>query len=392
MLHDTADGAFVRLSDAVIAMRRREARHPLTPTVAVDRIKRDLTNQHPAITAHDTLTTELATLDTTPALDISNYHSELILGTYQTIVEQVDERCRVSAAAVAALTYWGNETTDGWWLPAVEQWSRSIDRGGFNDPLDTPLLAGVRLFYAAGIAATAAKRYDLLAELFALPTTATATHRRRVPACMTLGWNSVHARLEPTFVDAARERFATLLSEALAVSETRFDVLWQEFETLRAAGQILTHLTDDHIASLRSAEVQWEHLSDQPASDEKAAAHKELNREWAAIARLAGDTSDCYPHIEVVDESNAEGDRWVSPVAQRLNDNPDRLVPLQSLGIDVPENRKSQALTIALAGALKYFGLCANQVVNTQIVRPGTATVLPRRIWIDRSRPDAMHL
>lgn len=385
VLHDTADGAFVRLSDAVIAMRRREARHPLTPMVAVDRIKRDLTNQSPAITAHDTLTTELANLDGESVVPNDDYHSKT--ETHETIVERLDERCRVPAAAVAALAYWGSETTDGWWMPAIEQWSRSIDRSGLTKLLDAPLVVGVRLFYAAGIAAAAAKRYDLLADLLALPTISTATHRRRLPACITLDWNAVH-QLKPNLVDPLRERFASLLSEALAVSPARLDILWQEFETLRVAGQILTKLTDGHLGTLRAAEVNWEGFRDQPASDDRREAYEGLHRQRATIARLA---KVSRPHIFVSEHMNAEEDQWIAPVAQRLSDDPARLAPLQSLATEVTDDRRDPTLPVALAGAQTYFHLSANRIADSY-VGVGVATVMPQELWLDESKPGAVRI
>jgi len=73
ILQHTADDAFGHLADQVDSMRERRARHPLSLSVAVNRIKRELSGQRPAIGAHDMLAAELIRLRELPAFHLDNY-------------------------------------------------------------------------------------------------------------------------------------------------------------------------------------------------------------------------------------------------------------------------------------------------------------------------------
>lgn len=389
LLHDTADEAFARLADAVAALRKNNARHPLVQAVAIDRIKRDLTNQRPAITAHDTLTSELARLDVVPALSIDNYHDRATLDNYIALGEQVDEACKVPAAAIATLAYWGNGTTDQWWLPSVEQWSHSIDRSGFSTLLDSPLLIGVRLFYAAGISAVAAKRYDLLTDLLGLPATKSETLRLQNPACQLMDWTAVHDSCPDEFKRSSRASLAAVLGDSLALSAIRLDAVWQEFETLRTAGQILTKLGNSQVDRLFVAEQQWEPLRDGEASKERQDAYIELDKAHADIARLA---TSVNPHVHVSDRNlGREGSRWVNAAGQRLADNPDQFLVMRSLATGVRESSRVSAVSAAINGALTHFHLCAVRLADTYI-RVGSAAFLPQEQWLDESNPAAVRL
>ena len=89
--------------------------------------------------------------------------------TYQPLLEQIVEASRLSAACVAALAYWGNENTDRWWLPEIVRFARPFVRAsGSTALLNLPLVGATMMFYAAGSAAAAAERFDLLARLFVL--------------------------------------------------------------------------------------------------------------------------------------------------------------------------------------------------------------------------------
>jgi len=67
ILETTADEAFGRLADQTDGMHERRARHPLTLSTAVSRIKRELSGQRPAIGAHDMLAAEFTRLRLHPA-------------------------------------------------------------------------------------------------------------------------------------------------------------------------------------------------------------------------------------------------------------------------------------------------------------------------------------
>lgn len=373
ILHTTADTSFARLADAVTTMGRRDERDPLTASVVVDRIKRDLTGTHPAITAHDTLHAEFARLAARPVLTTSG-QSHRNTDDYASHIEQIAAACQVPAAAVAALAYWGSSSTDSWWLPVIEQWSRRDTTGGLIAYGNLPLTVAVRLYYAAGVAATAAGRYDVLATLFANPVSITDQNSQR--ACLALDWWSVHDAAADDAVAVSRIDLAKAVGTALGLSDARIETVWQEFETLRAAATILSSpaFTVAKIDALLAALETFDLYGDE-ASPERRAAWIHVDRTTGDIAALAQRGGS--PHVEIVDMSNT-GQRWTSPVADRTGSNTAAMQALVDLADGVPVDRRNDALTAARFGAPQVFRMDAGRV--------GFAITAPRW-WLDDKRP-----
>ncbi|MFJ6099358.1 SIR2 family protein [Williamsia muralis] len=355
LLEGTADDAFVRLADAVAAMRKRMARHPLTAAVVVERIKTDLNGDRPAITAHDTFTSEVGQLETSPALEVSDFQGP----DYLERLAQIDEACQVPAAATAILARWGDATTDEWWLPVIEQWSHSFRASGNTTLIDLPLVVATRLFYAAGIGATVARRYDMLTRLFAIEVHGNGGLTE--PACHCLAWDERHGDTQRVTTNPMREGLAAALGQALELSPARLDTVWQEFETLRTAAKILTtpELTE-RLAALREAESALENaraMANLGSAGGMKQAREDVDRSQGDIARLAAAER---PHI-FVEKTHTPGELnerpWLSPVARRLAKQPERFTKLGALA-PATENR-SDALAAALHGALTAFHLVA---------------------------------
>ncbi|WP_299577494.1 SIR2 family protein [uncultured Williamsia sp.] len=351
----TADELFGRLADAVTTLRRRHGtRHPLTAAVAVDRIKRDLTGEHPAITAHDTATAALARLDDLPVMSLA-VASKATTEQYPDHVADIAAACEVPAAAIAALAYWGNPVTDDWWLPTIEHWARTLNMSGLTAYVELPLTVATRLYYAAGVAATAAHRYDLLAKLLSVRT---VQHRRRsTPACRLLNWcrmdyPSVHA---PTRLD-----LETTIREALTLSADRVSAAWQEFELLQMTAAICTgpEFTDTNIQDYQDAA---QHLSSFPdeASPERAQAWRDVDSKRGSFARTA---TNYHPRVEMVDSWERLGsERWVSPAALRLNTQTSALAPFRSLCPQISEQSRQYAVEVAVEASHAFVQMETNR-------------------------------
>lgn len=227
----SADDALGRLADVVGTIGRRSARHPLTVRVAVDRIKDGLTGGHPAITAHDTFSTEYANA----AEILQGYRADPTRDYHASARQEIQDASEVLCAATATLAYWGTAATDHWWTTAIKEHATHWPSSGlgFLEWMQLPHSLSRGMFYAAGVAATAARRYDALTELFGATTEpAYNTEPQHLPVVLAWPTGPQHR--------PSRERLAEIVSEALTLTPRRVDDAWQEFEVLRLLHQIST--------------------------------------------------------------------------------------------------------------------------------------------------------
>lgn len=378
LLEATADEAFSRLEASVAAMRTRAARHPLTAAIVVDRIKTELDGGRPAIRAHDTFTAEVSQLDTCAAVTGVNFSVD----DYLVRLQQIDEACRVPAAATATLARWGAGDTDDWWLPIVEQWSHSFQAGGNTNLIDLPLMVGTRLFYAAGIGAIAARRYDMLAQLCALEVHRSGHQTKE--ACHWLAWDERHTGTGRATTNPLRDGLAATLGDALGLSPKRLDIVWQEFETLRVAARILTapefftRLQAVWQADSKLDSVRLLANAGQVVGQQIQEGRENVDRARADVARLGG---ALRPHIHV-EETNTPGELneypWISPVAQQIAKQPDRFTALGVLAPSTAVN-KEEAVAVALRAAVTAFHLVAVNMNGAHHSRS--------EMWLDTPQP-----
>ncbi|WP_426990385.1 SIR2 family protein [Pseudarthrobacter sp. Y6] len=152
-----ADAAFGLLIDALTAFEGRQSRHPLTVEVAADAAKRELSGRWVAIGLHDRLGVEFERLRLLPEFNLQSYQQDAPDG-YVAMLERVEEASKVCLALVTSVAYWGDERTDHWWIEEIVRFSRQNHASGSVRLVTLRLTAGSALFYAAGIAALAAKR------------------------------------------------------------------------------------------------------------------------------------------------------------------------------------------------------------------------------------------
>ncbi|MBE7194402.1 MAG: SIR2 family protein [Gordonia polyisoprenivorans] len=383
----TADEAFGRVADAVVALDRLEQpRHPITAPVISDRIKRDLAGRRPAITAHDTFTQEAANLESHPALVVDDFFGNGGLA-YTDRIETIANISQPITAATATLAYWGGDDTDEWWTATLNQWAHRFDaNGGNTNLLDLPLTVAVRLYYAAGVSLVAARRFDALVNLFTIETTsANSPTNRPMSAAQLLDWERTHSGLQVQFVRELRATLAADLAASLELSSARIDTAWQEFETIRAAAQILlsNQFTNDRLSDVISARFAWEQRADEEASDARREAYIALDRALGAVARAASSRS---PHIRVDRAHGMAGERWNSRVAQHIATDPRVTTALQRLLPDQTWTSadRASAPVVALTGAQSYFQIMANQM-ERELVPVNSVGFLPNTLWLDQT-------
>lgn len=368
----TADDALAHLADQVTAMREKQARHPHTVAVAASRIKRQLTQQHPAISAHDMITEELTRLHQRSEFALTDYNNR-DSGYFEQMLNRVIEATRVPAAAIAVLAYWGNPDTDRWWTSDLERLARPTRRSGSEWLINLPLVSASMLFYAAGTAALAAQDYTRLARLFALhgePITIAGP----VPLSTMLAPNQSRMGLTTTQHHSAVSR---TLIEALGIGADKADDAWQLFEILRLSIQLMTNgKFANAVGTYTAANRRRDATTD---VDPTAQAQAEKTKR-DVVNDLAG---QCHPaglHLLAVDKSYAAGtvSRWGSPVAVRLAADISRETELHPLVSAL--NIDAGCLELALKAVSHAVGQAAEKHPANW---PPGGGALPDEIWLD---------
>lgn len=314
----TADEAFQRLADQVIAIREKQARHPLTVSVAASRIKRQLSEQRPAISAHDMLAQEFSRLHQLPDFNLSDYSDAT--ATFEQRRDRILEAARVPAAGTAVLAYWGGPETDLWWMPDLQRLSLPNRWAGDGRLINLPLAAASMLLYSAGVAAAAAQNYDRIRALFVLNGEPVGNQGGALSLASALAPNRQWVAL-PMQGASHYDATAPTLVEALGISVVAVEEAWQLFEVVRLAYLLVTEHGGDvtaAVAQSTSAREQYKALS---SVDSASAIAGPANAIHAAIADLAqGRCHAAKLHLFAVEKSHVRGvgQYWGSPIAERL--------------------------------------------------------------------------
>lgn len=376
ILPATADDAFGHLADQVDAMRNRRARHPLSLSVAVSRIKRELAGDGPAIPAHDMLVSEFTLLRGLPEFRLDNYSDS---SQFSMLVQRVFEGSRVAAASAAAFAYWGDDATDQWWLPEIERLARPARRvSGSVALLELPLLAGSLMFYSAGAAAVARQRFDLVERLFSLR--GISSLQRPVPVTTLLSPPSI----SDGKISASRHHaeVVELVSEALAFGGGPVHDALQMFEVLRVASVALA--TDGHqklVDEYAERDDAFGRATDETSPDAWVERDRIIGR-CADVCELAVHGAHILTSEFTSDDDGAR--RWRSAVAERLAQDVKRLGDKHALVI--AWGASSDSLWLALKGMSAAAGRIANRL-QWQQIPAGTAGVMPDELWLDTGKP-----
>lgn len=347
-----ADTGFGKLADAVQALTARNSRHPLTLSVAVETAKRELSGDRVAIGLHDTVRREFSRLHAHADFHLPNYHSPDPYGGYDAILDRVEESSTICCGLVATLAYWGDDRTDYWWLEELERFSTPARGGGLSKLMELRMVTGVSLLYAAGIAAVAARRYGLLAQMF---------HASRANPYNGRRESLAFALTPDTFGDANRLHgfLVPIIREALATGPESLDETWQLFELLRLA----------HAAM---AEPQFEELYATLTTAPTPAALIESLGPLVRPARLHVLTAD--PRLD---------ERYRSPLAERLADDLETEQSTHPLVVS-GYVRDPQALARMLRVVSAALGGIGRELAWARV--RGGGGFVPTSVWLDSGK------
>lgn len=382
-----ADTAFGHLADGVEALTTRRSRHVLTVPVAVETAKRELAGRPVAIGLHDRLRQELDRLH-----DRSEFytHNQKDADPYEELVERVEEATLLPAALVATLAYWGRPETDRWWLNEVPRLATGVDGSGSVRLLNLRVVSGSMLFYAAGVAAVAAQRFDLLGQLFATRRPNRSNQFESLAA--TLDSLASYENLKDSAIRLHR-KLAPLLEEALQIGREPLEDAWQTFEVLRMSRPITRHesfdqLRDDYWAAYSELDKQnkaWKEQESRGSGSQvvQTARHdawQKLDHVLGRIGRLAPIRA---PHV-LSSERETRDDWAPSRLLQKLIEDLELEVDESPLVSDELFYTADDAL-ISIRAVSAQLGAKASSMIWKNV--SNQVSFLPRKIWLDSGLP-----
>jgi hypothetical protein len=379
-----ADIGFGSLADGVTALTNRRARHPLTIPVTIETAKRELSGRTVAIGLHDRLRKELDALHRLPEFHLTDHNNG---GDYETMLARIEEATRLPAALLAALTYWGDSDTDSWWIDELPRFATPVDGSGLVKLLSLRVVSGSILFYAAGVAAVARGRFDLLGRIFALR----RPHRHNGE--LETFASSVDAEAGYEGARNPRTRLfdvvSPLLADSLSLGTEPLEDAWQMFEVLR-----LTWATrhSSHFDALQAEYAEkdkifqatnsaFDEAQRRPGADTSAAqtartaAWQDRDRVLGRICRLA---PVGRPHILTAD--NRGDDRYQSVTAMRLaHDLSAERVVHSAIASGLLEDVDSALLAVKAVST--RLGMIGYELAWERV--RDAAGIVPMQLWID---------
>jgi hypothetical protein len=201
-----ADTFFGRLADACEALAALNVPDRRSVATAVAVAKRELAGAAVAIGLHDSIRAEVDRISNLEILSPqpTNDPGQLV------VVDQAAAECELLVALVATAAYWGRPATDRWWTGDIVRLSRRTELGGTTSIIDRPRLPSLFMCWAAGVAAVASHRDDLLTTLFSLDDVSVPGQRVPVPGVFAAAPDVLHVSapldrlyrlLRPVFVD-----------------------------------------------------------------------------------------------------------------------------------------------------------------------------------------------
>ena len=384
LIAESADIALGTLADGVDALAARKSRHPLTIPIAVETAKRELSGKTVAIGLHDTLRREFESLHRLPEFHLANYQTA---ADYEGLLSRIEEATRLPASLVATLAYWGDHTTDPWWMDEIARFAVPRDGSGLVKLLSLRVVAGSMLFYSAGVAATTAGRHDLLRRLFGL----------RRPNRYNGGFESLASRLDAAagYEGAQRtntrlfEEIAPLLRDALTLGVEPLDHAWQTFELARMTYASQAHPRFSQLASdFQSFDADFKNRESEVEQAQKAggaalgqalsnrqSAWTDRDRVLGSIGRLA---ANGRPHVLVADERGDDG--YHSVVARTLLDEIEAERSTHPFAIHA-YLADPDATLLALHAISRVLGASGRELSWSRV--QGSVGVIPSSIWLD---------
>ena len=129
--------------------------------------------------SHDLIRKALDDVGESVVIHPADYHGRGIDRPVETQSEAVLGELLAAATFVATLAYWGDEKTDRWWFDDLERLGWRPHENGLSALIGLARSPALVLCYAAGTAAVAAERWDLVLRLLTKPTVEDTTGSRR---------------------------------------------------------------------------------------------------------------------------------------------------------------------------------------------------------------------
>ncbi|MDQ6614390.1 MAG: SIR2 family protein [Actinomycetota bacterium] len=222
-----ADDFFGRLADGCAALAELRRPDPLSVAAAVSTTKRQLAGAEIAISAHDTLTCEIGRVRHLAVLS-SDDHSHTGHDQRHVLATAFAEM-EILTALTATIAYWGTPHTDRWWLDDIGRFARPPTGGGTAAVMERPRLPGVTMAAAAGVAAIAAHRDDLLHRLFHLPEVTDRQRSIALPPAVALNPTLLN---EPRPTARMFRHLQPIFVDHLLVGEEAFIDAWDHWQYL----------------------------------------------------------------------------------------------------------------------------------------------------------------
>lgn len=238
-----ADTFFGRLADACEALAAINLRDRRSVAAAVAVAKQELAGGLVAIGLHDSLRAEI---DRIRNLDVLSPQPTMQMGQIAAI-DQATAECELLVALTATAAYWGHPDTDRWWTGDIVRMARRSLLSGSTDVLDRSRIPALLMCWAAGVAAVAAHRDDLLATLFALEDVSEPGRNEHVPAVFAASPDVLHVN------DALRRVYRLLrplFVDHLGVGRDVFIEAWERW-------QYVLIVTETHVRERRNI---WVHV------------------------------------------------------------------------------------------------------------------------------------
>jgi hypothetical protein len=221
-----ADRFFGDLADSCEALASVTGPSALSVAASVALAKRELSGTETAISLHDRLRHEV---ERVRDLDILRPDARRSGDDQIAVVAEFAREAELLVALTATVAYWGTPQTDVWWTGELARLARPAQAGGTMAVLDRPRLPALAMATAAGVAAVASGRYDLLGELFGLELVPHGVRGDRAPAVLAVTPDVLHAG-NPTSIlyQLLRPAFA----DHLALGRDGFVQAWERWQYL----------------------------------------------------------------------------------------------------------------------------------------------------------------
>lgn len=226
-LPDTADAALPRLLDAITSTRAQHRQLPTRPQVAAAGIRRQLSLDSQAGEVEDELAGLFDQMQQHPILLAQDF--SFAPGEAARRLERFEHDSAVLRAATAAVVRTGADSTEAWWFDGLDGLTFDRLSGGSTDLIELQNYPATLVWYTAGIAAVASRRFDRVRRMLRDLTLLNREGHRRpasevIGSDKTLPYNNPSRHLfdvlQPTFTDA------------LGMTGFTWEQAWELFEYL----------------------------------------------------------------------------------------------------------------------------------------------------------------